>query len=69
MPPAAKPQSTIFGYGRGMVRRDGLAAGGATANVWGNGGAASPSMEEQVEEEGKKKKGNKGKKQVLMNWG
>ena len=71
LPPAAKPQSTIFGYGRGMVRRDGLAAGGTAGNVWGNGGAAASVVEsEQVEEEGKgKKKGNKGKKQVLMNWG
>ncbi|KAH8762793.1 hypothetical protein BGZ57DRAFT_931304 [Hyaloscypha finlandica] len=74
LPPAAKPQSTIFGYGRGMVRRDGLGGGGASvASAWGNGGASTPPVEgvEQVEEEaGKgKKKGNKGKKQVLMNWG
>ncbi|KAN0122893.1 hypothetical protein V8E51_001219 [Hyaloscypha variabilis] len=75
LPPAAKPQSTIFGYGRGMVRRDGLGVGASAGNVWGNGnggGAAATSIDgEQAEEEaGKgKKKGNKGKKQVLMNWG
>jgi len=43
-----------------------------TTRVWGNGGGVvTPSVEgEQVEEEEKgKKKGNKGKKQVLMNWG
>lgn len=73
LPPAAKPQSTIFGYGRGMVRRDG---GALVANAWGgggvNGGASSVVEENENVEEGMgrgKKKGNKGKKQVLMNWG
>jgi E3 ubiquitin-protein ligase ZNF598 len=51
-----------------MVRRDG---GAAVASAWGNGGASTPLVEEGEEAgEGKgKKKGNKGKKQVLMNWG
>jgi hypothetical protein len=73
LPPAAKPQSTIFGYGRGMVRRDGV--GGPATSAWGGGGANSgtstPPIEESEEAgEGRgKRKGNKGKKQVLMNWG
>ncbi|KAL2072784.1 hypothetical protein VTL71DRAFT_12127 [Oculimacula yallundae] len=79
LPPAKKPQSTIFGYGNGMVRRD---AGGAStsANPWaasssaGGSGSASVAANgeegEDAEGNGKgKKKGNKGKKQVLMNWG
>lgn len=79
LPPAAKPLSTIFGYGTGMVRRDRLGLGGAKAmggSAWGTGGSnnnASATGAEGVgdgEEMGKgKKKGNKGKKQVLMNWG
>ena len=73
LPPAAKPQSTIFGYGRGMVRRNGV--GGPATSAWGGGGANSGTSTPPIEEgeeagEGRgKKKGNKGKKQVLMNWG
>ncbi|KAG4440357.1 hypothetical protein IFR05_004150 [Cadophora sp. M221] len=77
LPPAAKPQSTIFGYGTGMVKRGGAVS--TTANPWaassasGSGGAVGGNGEEESEEvegTGKgKKKGNKGKKQVLMNWG
>lgn len=68
LPPAAKPQSSIFGYGSGMVRRD--AGRGGSANPW----AGSPTLagSEEVEEGagrgGGKKKGNKGKKQVLNLW-
>lgn len=78
LPPAPKPQSTIFGYGSGMVRRDGLGGPGKapSSSPWGaggsNGGSAGASEAEGTEEGdgGKgKKKGNKGKKQVLMNWG
>ncbi|KAH9210667.1 hypothetical protein DL95DRAFT_342714 [Leptodontidium sp. 2 PMI_412] len=78
LPPAAKPQSTIFGYGTGMVKR-GTGAVSTAANPWagssasGSGGAVGGNGEEEsedVEGSGKgKKKGNKGKKQVLMNWG
>ncbi|PQE06582.1 C2H2 finger domain-containing protein [Rutstroemia sp. NJR-2017a BVV2] len=75
LPPAAKPQSTIFGYGTGMVRRD-LGGGKATTNnAWsagnageGSSGAAGGTEGENAEAGGKKGKG-KGKKQVLMNWG
>ncbi|KAG0650797.1 RING-type E3 ubiquitin transferase hel2 [Hyphodiscus hymeniophilus] len=76
LPPAPKPQSTIFGYGSGMVRRDGLGGSGkAPSSPWGasgsNGGSGAASEAEGgAEDAGKgKKKGNKGKKQVLMNWG
>lgn len=69
LPPAPKPQSTIFGYGRGMVRRD----HGTPVNhgfSWGqNGGASEDQKVEDGEESGGKKKGNKGKKQVLLAWG
>ncbi|KAG9236261.1 hypothetical protein BJ875DRAFT_372504 [Amylocarpus encephaloides] len=76
LPPAAKPQSSIFGYGSGMVRRDG-GRGSAPSFRWGGGGSAEASGTEQSgagdeAEEGigrGKKKGNKGKKQVLLNWG
>jgi hypothetical protein len=76
LPPAPKPQSTIFGYGSGMVRRDGLGGSGKapSSSPWGsNGGSAAVSEAEGAEDDGEvgkgKKKGNKGKKQVLMNWG
>jgi hypothetical protein len=55
------------------VRRDGV--GGPATSAWGGGGASSGTSTPPVEEseeigEGRgKKKGNKGKKQVLMNWG
>jgi hypothetical protein len=71
LPPAAKPTTTIFGYGSGAVRRD--AAGGASSFMWGGGGsnaneAATQSEGEAGQLQGKKK-GNKGKKQVLVQWG
>ena len=79
LPPAPKPQSTIFGYGTGMVRRDGLGGSGKVPSTspWGaggsNGGSGAASEVEGAEGEAEggkgKKKGNKGKKQVLMNWG
>jgi hypothetical protein len=72
LPPAPKPTSTIFGYGRGMVRRD--HGGAPTAAAWGAGsaaGSANASAEASEPEgaQGGKKKGNKGKKQVLVQWG
>lgn len=68
LPPAAKPTSTIFGYGNGRgVRRD---AGGASSNFqWGsNTTEANEAEEEAAEPVNGKKKGNKGKK-VLVQWG
>jgi len=51
------------------VRRDG---GAVVASAWGNGGM-SGAVEESAEAESEgakgKRKGNKGKKQVLLNWG
>jgi hypothetical protein len=57
-----------------MVRRDGLGGSGkaVSSSPWGaggsNGGSGAASEVEEGEVKGKKK-GNKGKKQVLMNWG
>lgn len=70
LPPAAKPQSTIFGYGNGMVRRDG-ARGASSSNPWGPQSEAEAGKDAEAEEEGAgkgKRKGNKGKK-VLVAWG
>jgi E3 ubiquitin-protein ligase ZNF598 len=82
LPPAAKPTSTIFGYGTGAVRRD---VGGGTKSsgfVWGVSPAGSGTQSEARGESeqvavgvggaaagGAKKKGNKGKKEVLVKWG
>ncbi|KFZ14638.1 hypothetical protein V502_05979 [Pseudogymnoascus sp. VKM F-4520 (FW-2644)] len=66
LPPAPKPVSTIFGYGRGMVRRDTGQGSGPGASAWG---ASQAEEVQQQEEQGGKKKGNKGKKQVLVAWG
>lgn len=81
LPPAAKPTSTIFGYGTGAVRRD-VGGGGSnsTGFAWGASPAGSGTQSEaQSESEqigagpgtgvGGKKKGNKGKKEVLVKWG
>lgn len=74
LPPAPKPQSTIFGYGRGMVRRDlNFSNGGRPAPSAWNAGSAEAEEEAEAadgaEEAGKGKKGNKGKKKVLVHWG
>jgi hypothetical protein len=75
LPPAPKPTSTIFGYGTGAVRRD---AGGSSASnfSWGNSNGTRSGDVSAVQSEGEgstaqggKKKGNKGKKQVLVQWG
>lgn len=72
LPAAPKPSTTIFGYGRGAVRRD--VGGRGTGFSWGGGGAGTnAALEEDAEtsEEaavgGKGKK--KGKKQILVQWG
>ncbi|KAM0323744.1 hypothetical protein ACHAQA_008681 [Verticillium albo-atrum] len=77
LPAAAKPQTTIFGYGTGRgVRRD-FGVTRDTGFSWGSGAegsadaSANPSEREDEGGEsagGKKKKGNKGKK-VLVQWG
>ncbi|OTB11494.1 hypothetical protein K445DRAFT_77586 [Daldinia sp. EC12] len=74
LPTAPKPTTTIFGYGTGSVRRD---AGGSrtTGFSWGSSvGNVSTQNEENTSEEGKNgfgknKKGNKGRKKVLVQWG
>ena len=58
-----------------MVRRDGLGGSkAASASPWGPSATSSDAVSEveggDEEQVGKgKKKGNKGKKQVIMNWG
>ncbi|KAI0385652.1 hypothetical protein F5Y04DRAFT_268496 [Hypomontagnella monticulosa] len=74
LPTAPKPTTTIFGYGTGSVRRD---VGGSrnTGFSWGtSNGGESGSTGDNIEEDkaegaGKGKKGNKGKKKVLVQWG
>ncbi|KAI3322135.1 hypothetical protein HD806DRAFT_501085 [Xylariaceae sp. AK1471] len=71
LPAAPKPTTTIFGYGTGAVRRD---AGGSrsTGFSWGGtneGTSASAGGEEEEDAGGKGKKGNKGRKKVLVQWG
>ncbi|KXJ85912.1 hypothetical protein Micbo1qcDRAFT_190754 [Microdochium bolleyi] len=80
LPAAPKPTTTIFGYGRGAVRRDfggsgsqqgsGFSWGGGSGDASGSGSA--PAGEDGGEEDGgagKGKKGNKGRKKVLVQWG
>ncbi|KAF4957084.1 hypothetical protein FSARC_11393 [Fusarium sarcochroum] len=71
LPTAAKPTTTIFGYGNGRaVRRD--YGHRETGFQWGSGsGPSTPAGEEPADNEeagGKKKGGKKGKK-VLVQWG
>ena len=74
LPAAARPTSTIFtpGYtGRGL-RRDNSGRNTPTDNAWGpSSGANSGTTTPALEEGGAmgKKKGNKGKKQTLFQWG
>ncbi|KAL2163573.1 hypothetical protein VTH06DRAFT_5631 [Thermothelomyces fergusii] len=77
LPAAPKPQTTIFGYGRGAVRRD-FGTPRDTGFSWGagpsgsnaasapqNGGGADGGGDGQPQQGGGKKK----KKQVLVQWG
>ena len=71
LPPAPKPTTTLFGYGSGAVRRD---VGGSSGTFsWGGTNAdaidTNTSTEARAEQVSGKKKGNKGKKQVLVQWG
>lgn len=69
LPAAPKPVSTIFGYGRGMVRRDNGNAPSASAWSGGGGDAGPESSSATTQEDQTRRKGNKGKKQVLVQWG
>ncbi|KAI1134041.1 hypothetical protein F5Y05DRAFT_399881 [Hypoxylon sp. FL0543] len=78
LPAAPKPTTTIFGYGTGSVRRD-TGTSRNTSSVWGSLGSAATSAgvnaaevdgdEDKGDALNKGKKGNKGKKKVLMQWG
>ena len=77
LPAAPKPQTTIFGYGRGAVRRD-MGGNRDTGFSWGGGsgsGAAGSSGgaggNEGEEDSGGGGRGGKkkGKKQVVIQWG
>ncbi|KAI0536672.1 hypothetical protein GGR58DRAFT_514380 [Xylaria digitata] len=71
LPAAPKPTTTIFGYGTGSVRRD-VGASQNTGFSWGgttNEGASASAGGEEEEGAGKGKKGNKGRKKVLVQWG
>lgn len=75
LPAAPKPTSTIFGYGRGMVRRDGFGGNAPSNFSWGGAsgesseGASAAASESEGQGGNGKRKGNKGKKQVLVAWG
>ncbi|KAI1390426.1 uncharacterized protein F4822DRAFT_235845 [Hypoxylon trugodes] len=74
LPTAPKPTTTIFGYGTGSVRRDAGGPRGTGFSWGGTNGGASASTEDNAEEDtgdgaGKGKKGNKGRKKVLVQWG
>ncbi|KAI9796300.1 MAG: hypothetical protein M1833_006385 [Piccolia ochrophora] len=75
LPTAARPTTTIFGYGTGAVRRDGGGRSTPPVNAWGNGGASSSAnasaaaSETEEPERGGKKKGKAGKKQMLFHFG
>lgn len=74
LPAAAKPTSTIFspGYTGNGLRRDNSGRNTPVASAWGSGsgansGTTTPALEDSSA--GGKKKGNKGKKQTLFQWG
>lgn len=75
LPAAKKPTSTVFspGYTGAGVRRPNSTA---PANAWGGGEGGggssanvSPPTAGEAAEDQNRRKGNKGKKQVLFNWG
>ncbi|RMZ74184.1 c2h2 finger domain [Pyrenophora seminiperda CCB06] len=74
LPAAAKPSSTIFspGYTGNGLRRDNSGRSTPVGNVWGsssgaNSGTTTPALDDAST--AGKKKGNKGKKQTLFQWG
>lgn len=72
LPAAKKPTSTVFspGYtGSGVIRNN---ASRTPVSAWGSGiGASTPAtpMTEEAQEIAGKKKGNKGKKNIVFQWG
>ncbi|KAH7391866.1 hypothetical protein BKA66DRAFT_568276 [Pyrenochaeta sp. MPI-SDFR-AT-0127] len=75
LPAAAKPTSTIFspGYTGLGLRRDNSGRNTPVSNAWGgasgaNSGTTTPAAEDESAV-GKKKGGNKNKKQTLFQWG
>ena len=80
LPAAPKPTSSILGYGSGNLRRD-LGGGRDTGFSWGGAGAGASSSgqaDDGNDDEGAAgagngkgggKKGNKGRKKVLVQWG
>ena len=75
LPTAPKPTTTIFGYGRGAVRRD-ISGVRDTGFSWGGGSASGARTEpagaaEAADNEGGGGRGGKkkNKKQVLVQWG
>ncbi|KAI8965309.1 hypothetical protein F5Y11DRAFT_355125 [Daldinia sp. FL1419] len=73
LPTAPKPTTTIFGYGTGSVRRDAGSSRG-TGFQWGTSAGDTSQQESNTnengaEDSGKGKKGNKGRKKVLVQWG
>ncbi|KAI9832405.1 MAG: hypothetical protein M1819_004394 [Sarea resinae] len=76
LPAAAKPSSTIFGYGNGAVRREFGNKGPPSASPWGGGVSAGENgapdgFAGEADGSGAagKKKGNKNKKQTLFHFG
>ncbi|KAI1097319.1 hypothetical protein F4804DRAFT_327956 [Jackrogersella minutella] len=74
LPTAPKPTTTIFGYGTGSVRRDagpsrntGFSWGASTDPASATAGGSA--KEDEGDVPGKGKKGNKGRKKVLVQWG
>ncbi|KAI0842715.1 hypothetical protein F5Y06DRAFT_255842 [Hypoxylon sp. FL0890] len=74
LPSAPKPTTTLFGYGTGSVRRD-FGTLRNTGSAWASSGSASnPTRDNKSDEDNndalsKGKKGHKGKKKVLVQWG
>lgn len=80
LPAAPKPTTSILGYGSGNLRRD-LGGNRDTGFSWSgsssSGGQQQQQQQQQMGEEedgegaggGKGKKGNKGRKKVLVQWG
>lgn len=71
LPAAAKPATTIFGYGTGAVRRD-VGRGAPSTNAWAassSSSSADAAAAAAEQEEGGKKKGKANKKQMLFHFG
>ncbi|EDU41770.1 hypothetical protein L13192_10785 [Pyrenophora tritici-repentis] len=74
LPAAAKPTSTIFspGYTGSGLRRDNSGRNTPVGNAWASSSGANSGTTTPVLEDGSaagKKKGNKGKKQTIFQWG